>query len=163
MTTARIPQTPTGHDFVEELALNLSLSENLLATLNEERLALKAMDTQGLFRLCRHKDTLLAKIHYLDNSLQKAWTTQNSDHAEANIPPEELRLIAQYKERINETRQQIKTSNTVNKRFTEDTLSCLSEAIALLTRPAQPEHTYHIPGRSQARGRTLPSCISCEA
>lgn len=163
MKTSLENQTPAAREIVEGLALNLTLSEDLLAALHEEQLALKTMDTQGLFRISRNKETLLAKMHYLDNSLQKTWATQGSDPATTNIPPEELRLIGQYKERINATRQQIKIRNTINKRFTEDTLSCLGDAIALLTRPARDENTYRVPGRSLARARTLPSVISCEA
>lgn len=161
--TSQSTHTAAQRDIVESLATSLRLSEDLLAALHEESTALRTQDTQGLFRISRHKETLLTKIHYLDDALKKAWGASGQDHTKINVPPEELRLIGQYQERINATRQEIKTRNTVNKRFTEDTLSCLGEAIALLTRPPQNENTYRIPGRSQTRGRTLPSCISCEA
>lgn len=162
MTLQDIP-TPAGRDIVDSLALNLRLSEDLLAAIHEESTALRSLDTQGLFRISRTKDTLLAKIHYLDDSLQKTWTKHDPQQTKTTISPEDLRLIDQYKQRINTTRQEIKSRNTVNKRFTEDTLSCLGEAIALLTRPTPENNTYRVPGRSQPRGRTLPSCISCEA
>lgn len=161
--TSQDIKTPAGRDIVESLAINLKLSEDLLSAIEEECAALRAMDTQGLFRICRHKETLLAKIHYLDDLLLQSWKEQEKTQTHETTSSEDMRLIGQYKQRINTARQEIKTRNMVNKRFTEDTLSCLGEAIALLTRPTQGENTYRIPGRSQNRGRALPNVISCEA
>jgi flagellar biosynthesis/type III secretory pathway chaperone len=161
MTTASVSKTPDGPEIIEGLAMNLKLSQELLVALHEESTALRAMDTQGLFRLSRHKDTLLAKIHYLDDALQRSLPAKAP--ASPALPPEQAHLVGQYKRKISGLRQEILARNLINKRFTEDTLGLLHEAITLISRPPEADNTYHIRGRSQARGRTMPNFISREA
>ena len=166
MTTTNTPKAKDGQDIIEGLALNLKLSQELLIALHEESVALRAMDTQGLFRLSRQKDTLLAKIHYLDDSLKTLKTALTKEHKTSSTPEltsEQSQVIGHYKDKINSIRQEIQSRNMINKRFTEDTLGYLSDAIALISRPTAADNTYHIQGRSQARGRCLPSFISREA
>lgn len=149
--------TPTAEqDIIEGLALGLSLSRELLATLQDESVALRTMDTQGLFHLTRQKEALLAKIHYLDDSLRPALSKEGN----AKTPPERAQQISQYRAKIKATHQEIQARNIINKRFTEDTLGYLRDAIALITRPAEADHTYRVPGRSQLRGKSMPSYIS---
>lgn len=177
MNTTIDLQSTAVQDILEGLAINLKLSEELLAALHEESAALRAMDTPALFRVSRQKDTLLAKINYLDDSLKKSMADKGSDQGaargngaapagskrtEVGQNAEQLRVIGQYKLKINAVRQEIKDRNTINKRFTEDTLGYLSDAINLITRPAQAENTYRYPGRSPARSTNLPSFISRE-
>ena len=88
MTTANDPKAQDGQDIIEGLAVNLKLSQQLLTALHEESVALRAMDTQGLFRLSRQKDTLLAKIHYLDVSLQVSITKEHKAPSTPNLTPE---------------------------------------------------------------------------
>lgn len=162
MTTTNSPNSPVEQEILEGLAINLNLSQELLTTLEEENTALRAMDTQGLFRISRHKDTLLAKLHYLDDSLRNSLAEEGKTQRASDPTSERMRMIGQYKEKIRSLRQEIQTRNWINKRFTEDTLSYLSDAIALITRPVQAENTYRIPGRSLARGKNMPSFISRE-
>ena len=159
--TAATPTPHTSQETIEALALNLKLSQELLVALHEEATALRAMDSQGLFRLSSTKGTLLAKLHYLDDAL-KAQAPAKDSSAEGPSP-EQAVIIRQYKERISTLRGEIMARNFVNKRFTEDTLGYLHDAISLITRPPEANNTYHIPGRSQARGRSLPNFISREA
>lgn len=158
MTT---PTPPTSQALIEALALNLRLSQELLVALHEEASSLRAMDSPGLFRLSRQKDTLLAKLHYLDDAMKAQ--TSAKDQAPEGISPEQALVIRQYKGKINALRGEILAQNLINKRFTEDTLGYLHDAISLITRPPEFSNTYHIPGRSQARGRSLPNFISREA
>jgi flagellar biosynthesis/type III secretory pathway chaperone len=160
MIQTNSPTPPAEQDVLEGLALGLTLSRELLASLQEESIALRTMDTQGLFRISRQKETLLAKIHYLDDSLRPALTAGGNAQSTPAHTPEQTQLINQYRAKIKATRQEIQARNLINKRFTEDTLGYLSDAIALITRPAEADHTYRIPGRSQPRGKTLPSYIS---
>ena len=153
---------PAEQDILDGLAVNLKLSQDLLAALQEESTALRGMDTQNLFRISRQKDTLLAKIQYLDNSLRTSLATDNKSAPAPKLTPEQLRTVGQYKTRINTMRQEIISRNTINKRLTEDTLGYLSDAIALISNSAQPENVYSIPGRSQARSKNLPNFISRE-
>lgn len=159
-TTPNTPHIPVEQDILDSLALNLQLCQDLLAALQEENTALRKMDTQGLFRLSRQKDTLLAKIHYLDDSLQKSLAEQGKNPSAAGQSPERTRVIGAYKLKIKTMRQEIQAKNMINKRFTEDTLGYLNDAIALITRPAQAENIYRIPGRFQARRQSTPSFIS---
>ena len=155
--------SPARQNVIDDLAINFKLSQDLLLALHEESSALRAMDTQGLFRISRHKDTLLTKIQYLDNTVGLALAERGKDEAASVLTPEESRMIGQYKNKINLMRQEIQAKNLINKRFTEDTLGYLRDAIGLFTKPLQDENTYRVPGRTQARGqKTLPSFISRE-
>lgn len=160
MSTANEQKSYTGAEILEGLTVNLKLSQELLSTLQEESVALRAMDTQGLFRLSRQKDTLLAKIHYLDDSLKRSQAITDTAPSAAGLTPEQSLIASQYTNSINSIRQEIQARNRVNKRFTEVTLGYISDAIALITRQPEADNTYHIPGRSQARGSCMPSYIS---
>ena len=98
---------PAEQDILDGLAVNLKLSQDLLAALQEESTALRGMDTQNLFRISRQKDTLLAKIQYLDNSLRTSLATDNKSAPAPKLTPEQLRTVGQYKTRINTMRQEI--------------------------------------------------------
>lgn len=161
MTTATEPKTKSGQEIIEGLAVSLKLSQDLLASLHEESKALRTMSTQELFRTSHQKDILLSKIHYLDDALQSSFSALRKDPASSSLSPEHSRLIDDYKRKITNIRQEIQTRNTINKRFTEDTLRYLSDAIALITRPPEADNTYRMPGRSQARAKNMPSYISC--
>lgn len=161
MTTATETKTQSGQEVIEGLAVSLKLSQDLLASLHEESTALRTMSTQDLFRISHQKDILLSKIHYLDDALQNSFAALRKDPVVNSLTPEQSRLIDNYKNKITSVRQEIHAKNTINKRFTEDTLSYLSDAIALITRPAEADNTYRIQGRSQARGKNMPSYISC--
>ena len=160
MITTTNSNTPGEQDILDSLALSLQLSQELLAAVQEEFTALKIMDTQGLFRLSRQKETLLAKIHFLDDSLNKSLAEQQKNPPIEGQRPERAERIDQCKKKIKAVRQEIQARNMANKRFTEDTLGYLSDAITLITRPVQPENIYHIPGRSQHRSQSMPSFIS---
>ncbi|MDD5758340.1 MAG: flagellar protein FlgN [Desulfobulbaceae bacterium] len=161
MTTTSETKTKSGQEIIEGLAVSLKLSQDLLASLHEESKALRTMSTQELFRISHQKDVLLSKIHYLDDALQSSFSALRKDPASTSLTPEQSSLIDSYKTKITNVRQEIQTKNTINKRFTEDTLRYLSDAIALITRPAEADNTYRIPGRSLARGKNMPSYISC--
>jgi flagellar biosynthesis/type III secretory pathway chaperone len=160
MTTINDPNSTFEQDILNSLATNLQLSEELLTALQEEETALKTMDTPGLFRLSRRKETLLVKIQYLDNALRKSLIGQSENPSTESQTPERTQVIGQYKIKIKAIRQKIHARNTLNKRFTEDTLGYLNDAIALITRPVEVENIYRAPGRAQARGKNMPSFIS---
>ncbi len=162
MITTNDQPPSVSPEVFDHLASNLKLSEDLLTVLHEESAALKAMDTQSLFSVSRKKDSLLTKIQYLDNALRQAMGN-TPERAASGMSAEESRIIGQYKSKINLTRQEIQIKNLFNKRFTEDTLGYLSDAIGLFTRPAQEENTYRLPSRPRARKSDLPSFISCKA
>ena len=162
MTTTSDPKPQDGQAIIEGLAVNFKLSQELLAALHEESSALRALDTQGLFRLSNKKDTLLAKIHYLDDALKASLTQPEQDSSAPSLTAEQSQIASHYKGKINGIRQEIQARNRINKRFTEDTLGYLHDAIALISRPPEADNTYRIPGRSQARGRSMPNYISRE-
>jgi len=151
-----------GQDILDNLEVNLKLSQDLLAALHEESRALRGMDTQGLFRISRQKDTLLAKINYLDDTIKASLTEAGKPPSSASLTPEKAKIISQYQIRINAMRKEIQARNLLNKRATEGTLGYLNDAIALLSRPDVEENTYRVPGRSALRNKNLPSYISRE-
>lgn len=161
MSTKDDTKSPLGQDLLADLEVNLKLSQDLLATLHEEGTALRGMDTQGLFRISRQKETLLAKIHYLDDAI-KASLAAADKTAAAGLTPEKSTVVSQYQSKINGMRREIQTRNSINKRVTEDTLGYLNDAIALISRPDVEENTYRVPGRSSLRNKNLPSYISRE-
>ena len=146
-----------GQDAIEGLNVSLKLSQDLLALLGEENLALRSMSTQELFRISRQKTMLLAKLGYVDATLKNILPAEGQNSGEAS---ERGQVIGQYKRRINEVRGEIMANNMINKRLTEDTLGYLNDAISLLTRPSREEALYRAPGKVPARNITLPSVIS---
>ncbi len=157
---------------VEGLRTNARFSEELKNLLGDENKALKVMATQELFRISREKDGLLTKIQYVDDILkgviEEALSVEEDEMTAptlAAILPllaeSERQIVGQYRQNLRELRQEIRTQTLINQRATLDTLSCLNEAVNLLTGPgAQAPVTY---GAAGCRPRNVhPSLISRE-
>ncbi len=171
-------------DLFDGLRLNLKLSEDICQVLEDEGEALKKMDTQALFRLSKQKTNLLAKIQYLDNSIQKTILEVQGektvhqkpqfDQTQSNtakklqglanfLPEDKQETINTYQKKLAKLRLAIQSKNMVNKRFTEDTLEYLGGAISLLTNtPVQEKGTYGASGMPPSVKKTLPSVFSKE-
>lgn len=163
---------------------NLKLSQDILKVLEAENEALKRMDTVSLLRLSKEKSTLLAKTHYLDDALKKsvcdlvkktAMKTAPPPHTAAALaagkinaltsilPADKAEVVTRYKAKLNALRLKIQERNFINKRFIEDTMGYLGDAISLLTGPTHtPNKTYGYKGLPPVRGRSVPSVISRE-
>ncbi len=159
-----ITSQATTEDLIEDLRVNLKLSEEILSALSEENKALRGMATQDLFRLSKLKTNLLAKVNYLDQALKdRGLSTANPlSMLSNNLPEEQAAIIKQYCHGIKQLRQDIQTQNLINKRFTHDTLACLNEAISLITRPEPTGLSYGTIRRSKQYNTNQPSLISKE-
>ncbi len=158
---------------VEGLRTNARFSEELKNLLRDENKALKEMAAQELFRISREKNSLLTKIQYVDDILkgviEEAVAAEEDDQPAALtlaailplLAESERQIVEQYRQNLREVRQEIKTQTLINRRATLDTLSCLNEAVNLLTGPgAQVSATY---GAAGFRRRSVqPSLISRE-
>jgi flagellar biosynthesis/type III secretory pathway chaperone len=158
---------------IEGLRTNARFSEELKNLLRDENKALKVMAAQELFRLSKEKESLLTKIQYVDDILkgviEEAVAAAEEDKPAvltlAVILPllaeSERRIVEQYRQNLRELRQEIRTQTLINRRATLDTLSCLNEAVNLLTSPgAQAPATYGAAGFR--RSSVQPSLISRE-
>jgi len=162
-------------DLVEDLGVNMKLSQEIVDILQEENKALRVMATQDLLRISKQKENLLIKVHYLDqnlqetsNELQSSGTGQSPQTPAslakviAHLPSEQASVIKQYCRSIKELRLEIQTQNLINKRFTHDTLTCLNEAISLITKPAPQGGAYGTIHRGKQYNANQPSLISKE-
>ena len=170
-------------DLFEGLRVNMKLCEDILVVIKEEGKALKSMDTQTLFKLSKQKENLLAKTHYLDDSLKgtigeldpDAISSDAKNNATgavstarklAELAPglsaQDAEMIKKYNKKLTKLRQEIQIRNQINKKFTEDTLLYLNEAISMITQPVQTQKTYGSGGLPPTNMRSLPSMISRE-
>ena len=172
------------HDILEGLHVNQKLSESLLELLQEERQAISSMKTQELSRLAGRKENLLAKIHYVDNGLSEIFKKVLAPQGTSKPAPgkrgrlgsaaprtpkllellplvskQQAEVIQQYHANLSEHRKEIHRRNMVNKRFTEDTLLCIGDAIALITRPTGRTPLYGARGKA-GYGSSTPAMIS---
>ncbi len=154
----------TIEDLIEDLRVNMKLSEEILNVLGEENKALRGMATQDLFRLSKLKTNLLAKVNYLDQALKDRGlsTAKPLSMLSENLPKEQATIIKQYCQSIKQLRREIQTQNLINKRFTHDTLACLNEAISLITRPAPTGLSYGTIRGGKQYNSNQPSLISKE-
>jgi len=173
-----------AQDVLENLSLNVKLSQDLLALLDNENTALRAMDTKELHKISKQKSTLIAKIQFLDDSLKNHITddkyaplqeTPVADSSQPTfsetssipglidlLPPDRKEAAKQCKEKLSKTRHDILFKNYINKKFTQDTLGHLSDAIALFTQPVVKQNTYNAPGNRAKNRSSLPQLLSRE-
>jgi len=163
-------------DLVEDLRVNMRLSQEILDILREENKALRGMATQELFRLSKQKAALLAKVNYLDDSLRDSIDKLRNDDAaptnrdtplylsrlSADLPEEQASIVKQYCRGIKRLRLEIQSQNLINRRFTHDTLACLNEAISLISQPEPKWGSYGGIEHGGRRSISLPSLISKE-
>jgi len=174
-----------AQDIFEALILNVKLSQDLLALLDSETAALRAMDTKELHKISKQKSTLISRIQFLDDSLKNHITdTEPGSVSEASaidcdrsvipetstfsglialLPIDRKETAQQCREKLSKIRQDILFKNFVNKKFTEDTLGYLGDAIALFTQPVIKHNTYSASGIGPRNASSLPQLISREA
>ena len=140
--------TETMHTNLEK---QMQLCRGFLCLLKEEQNALVSMDLQSLMRYSRKKEELLHHIHNLDNSIQET-TLEFAQEYKSNtrtlkellplLPKEKADEINSFRKKLFEIREEIQTRNMVNKQFTEDTLTYISDAIDLITGTGEDPSVY---------------------
>lgn len=168
----------------EALSLNVKLSQDLLTLLGNESEALRAMNPQELLTISKQKRTLLSRIQFLDESLKNHIADSDpvvtpkpktNGYASATVPnkfklsgliellpQDRVEAANNCKAQLNKIRQAIIVKNYINKKFTEDTLSYLGDAIALFTQPVAKQNIYCATGMKSRRGSSVPQFISRE-
>lgn len=126
----------------EVLDQEVSLSEEMLALLEQEKAALVAVDVQGLVAITRRKTNQLNRIQALDVLLQEMTGqlmagTPGKPSLTAVINQvargEERERLAASRQRLLRLREEILAKNTVNHYFAADTQRYLNDAISLIT------------------------------
>ena len=126
----------------ETLARQITLTEEFLEIIDEEKTALTEMDMQALIALSQKKEQQLTRIQHLDATLQEeaqrlrpelAGKIVKIDALTPFLSPEEGQRLANYKEQLGILRDEILTRNLFNKKFAADTRSYLDDAIQLIT------------------------------
>ena len=146
--------------FFELLDHEVKLYEELLQILHDEQRVLVEMDIETLISLSKKKENQLLKIRLLDESLQEmmkslagypqAETMGISALVAFSTPTDAVR-INNCLTLLSKTRDSILKLNVLNKRFIEDTLGYLNDAIFLLTGAAMTQAVYGARGLTQQR------------
>ena len=152
------------------LEKEISLCEELVAVLDREKAALIAMEMQELIRLSDLKQNLTKRISQQDECLRESIVdlVNNADgqvvKLSAIVPAigdDEAADLAKYREKLASLRFKIEDRNLVNRRFAEETLSYIGDAISMIT-GAIVEHTsYESRGNNRA-ATPAPAMISRE-
>lgn len=154
-TTQQLPP-----QLFELLDHEVKLYGELLQILREEQRVLAEMNIEALISLSKKKENQLLKIRLLDESLQEMMKSLDGSPQTKTMG---LSAVAVFStpadaERINncltllsKTRDSILKLNVLNKRFIEDTLGYLNDAIFLLTGAAMTQSVYGARGFTQQR------------
>ncbi len=161
----------------EVLEQQTSLSQEMLALLEQEQGALTAVDVQGIVALSRRKANLLQRIQATDSHVQEIVNQlllANGQSAKATLgnlihqmaPSAERDQLSELRRRLLALREAILTKNLVNKHFAEDTGNYLRDAITLITNSvAENYDSYHRNGGKPGKrppSANRPSLISRE-
>jgi len=159
--------TQTIHDSLQQ---QVQLCQGFLCLLKEEQNALVSMDLQSLMHFSRKKEELLLHIQRLDSSIQDstgrlAVSVNAMPGSLAELIPllddDAAEELDDVRQKLKQIREEILVRNLINKRFTEDTLMYLNDAIALISGGGVPPSTYADQAR-HSRKNSDPSLISRE-
>lgn len=155
-------------DLLQDLQVNQKLAEELLLLLAQENTALQKMDIRSLSFLAKEKETLLVKIHYLDNRITETVRQHvpgKKNKKLADLVPilesDQAKVLSQYNKNLIALRQEIQAKNLVNKRFTGDTLLFINDAISVFISPPSRNQLYGNKGKSRHHYKN-PTMISRE-
>ncbi len=155
-------------ELFQDLQISQNLAEELLALLTEENAALQKMEIRSLTRTTKQKETLLVKIHYLDNRIATTVQQHVPDKKGkkladlmSSLPQDQATVLLQYNKNLTKLRTDIQTKNLINKNFTSDTMHFINDAIAVITVQPKKNQLYGNKGMAQYSNKT-PSMISRE-
>ncbi|MFA7382004.1 MAG: flagellar export chaperone FlgN [Desulfurivibrionaceae bacterium] len=157
--------------FFEALEQEVILSQDMLATLQEEQKALVAMDMQALLSLSSKKENRLSRIQALDSLIAEmagefcSEAGGKTTRLAALIPllnDEEGGKLDQYRKKLTGLREEILTRNQINKHFAADVKTYLADAISLITSGIADRPMYGLTGRSKKSSLNQPSLINRE-
>ncbi len=133
------------------LQKQMQLCRGFLCLLKEEQNALVSMDLQSLMRYSRKKEELLHHIHNLDNTIQETTLEMAQEFNDKPrtltdllplLPEKNAGELNNFRKKLIAIREEIQVRNMVNKQFTEDALSYISDAIDLITGNGESQPVY---------------------
>ncbi|MBU0675098.1 MAG: flagellar protein FlgN [Proteobacteria bacterium] len=146
----------------EWLKREVALCREMVELLNAERAALVAMDMEKLIGFSITKKNLAIRISRLDEGLQEV-AQKLAGEAEGQVvklaclepmvSPDEVDRLRQFRSTLAELRFEIGDRNLVNRRFAEETLGYIGDAIRMIT-GAIADHTSY-EGRGGMRKTAL--------
>ena len=154
---------PLTATMLDNLEKQMQLCKGFLCLLQEEHKALVAMDVDGLMRFSRKKEELLQHIHQLDDSIRDTTMEIARDrNSDSKTLTEIIPLLSGrtaetfdiFRKKLGAVREEILMRNLINKRFTEDTLNFLNDAISLITSGHHKHSVYAGHGPAPSKNRT---------
>ncbi|MBU0483738.1 MAG: flagellar protein FlgN [Proteobacteria bacterium] len=152
--------TPVEKIFVV-LESETELCQQLVDLLDQEQTALTAMDLKGLLAISSKKHSLVERILRFDLQLQENARLLLDKPEEKFIRLSALEefvsgldlvRLRDYREKLIQSRRMIHDCNVVNKKFAQDTLGYLDDAISLISGSAEKKGVYQ--ERNNAKSRT---------
>lgn len=147
------------------------LYKEMLELLQDERHALVDAKVEVLIRLAQKKENQMLKIRLADESFQEMARSFAEDPLSKVISISSLvaltshadgERLQEYLKTLSEMREQILDMNIFNKRFTEDVLRYLNDAITLIMGASAPSApVYGMRGLAQQK-TNIPTRISAE-
>lgn len=142
------------------LEKEISLCEELVTVLEKEKSALIDMEMQQLIGLSGLKQSLTERISRQDECIRESimtlvdepdGTVVKLSAVEPVIGDNDAEVLRKYREKLASLRFQIEDRNLVNRRFAEESLQYIGDAISMIT-GAIAEHTSY-----ESRGNNRPS------
>ena len=176
MKTHNITKSVDGPSYfpqLKELLHSLvKLSAEFLSLLQAEKKALTGMNIPVLAEITRKKDMDLTRIQRLDENIQEISRRMipATEKASENIKladtvpylnKKDGLILEKYQKKLSLLRTEIVTANYVNKKFTNDTLGYLNDAVSLICNGIVSDPTYNS-GSQEKKAKTIPALVSRE-
>lgn len=157
------------------LKRQIAISGGFLTLLEMEKKALIDMDMSAIVSLSKRKEQELTKIQQLDHSLQEVAAqfvpartkSGNRTIKLAELIPfmtkEQTLAVKKYRDELVMLREKIATNNLINKRFANDTLGYINDAISLICGEIAGDSLYKNGMRGKTKNRhASPALVSRE-
>ena len=170
-TTNPANNNPLPAKFFEALEQEVTLAQEMVTLLAEEKKALVAMEMPKLIHLSKKKSNYAASIQALDELTQeiarKIITSPDAKTIKiASLTPflssEQAEKLQKYREELARLQELIITGNQINKLFAEDVKTYLNDAISLITSTAAQQPIYNLKGVNKQASVRQPTFISQE-
>lgn len=166
-TQEKLPKQINPTRLLEIFERQITLGEEFLLILAEEKTALVEMDMPALISLSRKKENQLVRLQNLDEALQEEARRLWPDTKEKiirlaaltpHVSEAENQRLTDYRDRLAELRTTIDEKNLFNRQFAEDTGKYLNDAIQLISNAVVEHATYSTKGtpkRSSSQANLL--------
>lgn len=164
------PARETPPKLFEILDRQVQFAGEFLAILEEEKAALVAMDMQTLLSVTKKKVSQVKRIHLLDGALKETLERfAPSSSAKvvrlSSLMPflvgADAKKVGGRRDELMKLQEEIQARNRLNRRFTDDVLGYLGDAISLITGAVADKTVYGARGMPRSVANS-PSLISTE-